>query len=132
MAITLSYKFIDGKGNDIECIELIVVYISIWSFFIITGYTLILAMVILTLLQYLNNKRNPLSILLYPLYYIPFFIAVFSMLFYRFIYYIEEKQMERKLHNPAELAKIACQNLKAQLPTGYPQSYLFPKYIVIK
>ena len=131
--IYIHYYQLSSHRREMQCHRMYnssTVFISIWVFFIITGYTFTVAMCVLSILQFISNKSTPFQILIYPLYYLPFYIAIFSMLFYKYTNYIEQNQIEQQLHNPIELAKIALENFKANIPTGYPQSYLFPKYIV--
>jgi hypothetical protein len=40
-------------------------------------------------------------------------------------------EIEIKMNNPIERAKIAFENWKNHVVTGYQQSHLFPKYIVL-
>ena len=78
-----------------------------------------------------DDKSTPLlQVYVVPLFYFPLLVIMSLILIIKLRAHRKKIEFDKKMNNPIERAKIAFGNWKNHYPTGYPQSHVFPKYIV--
>ena len=111
----------------------LLVFIALWSLYTTTGFAFTLAIMIINILKYLTEgkKSTALQIFIVPLFYFPLLAIMCLVLIMKLRAHRKKLEDDRRMSNPVERAKIAYENWKIGNATGYPQSRIYPKYIVL-
>lgn len=87
---------------------------------------------LISVLKYAEDTKNEslLQVYVVPLFYFPLLVIMSLILIVKLRAHRKKIEFDRKMNNPVERAKLAHENWKKHFITGYPQSHVFPKYIV--
>ena len=97
-----------------------------------TGYSFTVGIMLISVLKYAEDTKNEslLQVYVVPLFYFPLLVIMSLILIVKLRAHRKKIEFDRKMNNPVERAKLAHENWKKHFITGYPQSHVFPKYIV--